>query len=108
MSMMSIEPWGVDDGLAYDAIAPGKSDAIDSCSTDPKIERYRLRVLEDDRKYFPSYEAVLFYRLEVPKRFPEAWRALRALEGRIDEGRMIRMNAAAELEGKSFAEAAAL
>jgi len=44
----------------------------------------------------------------VSKRFPEAWRALQALEGRIDERRMIRMNAAAELEGKSFAEAAAL
>src|SRR5258708_25107396 len=41
-------------------------------------------------------------------RFPEAWRALQALEGRIDERRMIRMNAAAELEGKSFREAAAL
>src|SRR5207248_7994450 len=77
-------------------------------STDAKLERYKLRVLEDDRQYFPSYEAVLLYRLELRMRFPEAWRALEKLEGRIDERRMIRMNAAAELEGKSFAEAAAL
>jgi osmoprotectant transport system permease protein len=81
---------------------------MDIYSTDAKIERYALRVLEDDRKYFPSYEAVLLYRLEVPKRFPEAWRALQGLESRIDERRMIRMNAAAEIEGRSFAEAAAL
>jgi len=101
-------PSGLDHGLAYEAIAAGKIDVMDIYSTDAKIERYALRVLEDDRKYFPSYEAVLLYRLEVPKRFPEAWRALQALEGRIDERRMIRMNAAAEIEGRSFAEAAAL
>jgi len=101
-------PSGLDHGLAYEAIAAGRIDVMDIYSTDAKIERYRLRVLEDGRKYFPSYEAVLLYRLEVPKRFPEAWRALQGLEGRIDERRMIRMNAAAELEGKSFTEAAAL
>src|SRR5882724_8382216 len=101
-------PSGLDHGLAYEAIAAGRIDVMDIYSTDAKIERYKLRVLEDDRKYFPSYEAVLFYRLDVPKRFPDAWRALEALEGKIDERRMIRMNAAAELEGKSFAQAAAL
>src|SRR5256886_6268241 len=101
-------PSGLDHGLAYEAIAAGKIDVMDIYSTDAKIERYALRVLEDDRKYFPSYEAVLLYRLAVPKRFPEAWRALQKLEGRIDERRMVRMNAAAELEGKSLAEAAAL
>jgi len=44
----------------------------------------------------------------VPQRFPAQWSALKTLEGRIDAPRMIRMNAAAELEGKTFAEAAAL
>jgi len=52
---------------------------------------------------------VLLYRLDVPKRFPRPGaRWEENLEGRIDERRMIRMNAAAELEGKSFAEAATL
>jgi osmoprotectant transport system permease protein len=101
-------PSGLDHGLAYEAIAAGKIDVMDIYSTDAKIERYALRVLEDDKKYFPGYEAVLLYRLDVPKRFPEAWRALQGLEGRIDGRRMIRMNAAAEIEGRSFAEAAAL
>ncbi len=101
-------PSGLDHGLAYAAIAAGKIDVMDIYSTDAKIERYKLRVLEDDRNFFPRYDAVLLYRLEVPRRFPEAWRALEKLEGRIDERRMIRMNAAAELEGRSFAQAAAL
>jgi osmoprotectant transport system permease protein len=101
-------PSGLDHGLAYEAIAAGKIDVMDVYSTDAKIERYALRVLEDDRRFFPRYDAVLLYRLEVPERFPQAWRALEKLEGRIDERSMIRMNAAAEIGKRSFAEAAAL
>jgi len=101
-------PSGLDHGLAYEAIAGGRIDVMDIYTTDAKIERYALRVLEDDRGFFPRYDAVLFYRPDVPGRFPGAWRALQSLEGRIDERTMIRMNAAAELEGKSFAQAAAL
>ncbi len=49
-------PSGLDHGLAYEAIAAGRIDVMDIYSTDAKIERYALRVLEDDRRYFPSYE----------------------------------------------------
>jgi osmoprotectant transport system permease protein len=101
-------PAGIDHGLAYDAIAAGRIDVKDVYSTDAKIERYGLRVLEDDRGFFPRYDAVLLYRLDLPQRFPAAWRAFAALEGKIDGRRMIRLNAAAELEGRSFAQAAAL
>jgi osmoprotectant transport system permease protein len=101
-------PSGLDHGLAYEALAAGKIDAMDIYTTDAKIERYGLRVLQDDRKYFPRYDAVLLYRLDVPQRFPNEFQLLKKLEGRIDEKKMIRMNAAAELEGRTFAEAAAL
>jgi osmoprotectant transport system substrate-binding protein/osmoprotectant transport system permease protein len=101
-------PAGLDHGLAYEAIATGRIDVMDVYSTDAKIERYRLRVLDDDKHFFPRYDAVLLYRIDVPSHFPRAWAALARLEGRIDERLMIRMNAAAELEGKSFAQAAAL
>ncbi|MBW8905099.1 MAG: ABC transporter permease subunit [Betaproteobacteria bacterium] len=102
------EPIGLDHGLAYEAVAAGRIEVMDVYSTDAKIERYRLRLLEDDRRFFPRYDAVLLYRSDVPQRFPQAWQALTQLEGRIDERLMMRMNAAAELEGKTFAEAAAL
>jgi len=104
----SATPSGLDHGLAYEAIAGGRIDVMDIYTTDAKIERFQLRALEDDRKFFPRYDAVLLYRLDVPKRFPEAWARLQKLEKRIDERTMIRLNAAAELQGKSFAEAAAL
>jgi len=101
-------PSGLDHGLAYEALAAGKIDVMDIYTTDAKIERYGLRALEDDRKFFPRYDAVLLYRLDVPSRFPKEFELLKKLEGRIDERKMIRMNAAAELKGRSFAEAAAL
>ncbi|MBM3384992.1 MAG: ABC transporter permease subunit, partial [Betaproteobacteria bacterium] len=101
-------PQGLDHGLAYEAIAAAKIDVMDIYTTDAKIERFQLRALEDDRGFFPRYEAVLLYRLDVPTRFAEAWAKLQKLDGRIDERTMIRMNAAAELQGKSFAQAAAL
>jgi len=100
-------PSGLDHGLAYEAIAAGRIDVMDIYSTDAKIERYALRVLADDRGYFPKYDAVLLYRRDLPQRSPHAWQALAALEGKIDERRMIRLNAAAELEGRTFQQAAA-
>jgi len=102
------QPLGLDHGLAYEALAAGRIDVMDVYSTDAKIARYHLRVLQDDRGYFPRYDAVLLYRADLPHRAPKAFHALQKLEGRIDEASMIRMNAAAELEGRSFAQAAAL
>ena len=95
-------PTGLDHGLAYDAIAAQQIDVIDIYTTDAKIDHLGLRVLEDDRHYFPRYDAVLLYRLDLPTRLPSAWAALQRLEGRIDEHAMIAMNARAELQGAAF------
>jgi osmoprotectant transport system permease protein len=95
-------PIGLDHGLAYDAIKTQQIDVIDIYSTDAKIAHLSLRVLIDDRSYFPRYDALLLYRLDLPKRFPAAWAALQKLEGHVDESAMIAMNARAELQGVAF------
>lgn len=97
------QPRGLDHGIAYEALAARQVDVIDIYSTDAKIGRYQLTVLQDDKEYFPRYDAVLLYRLDAPQRFPAAWRAIAALEGKIGEKDMIAMNAAAELDGQPFA-----
>jgi osmoprotectant transport system permease protein len=96
------KPIGLDHGLAYDAIAAKQVDLIDIYTTDAKIAHLGLQVLQDDRKYFPRYDALVLYRLEVPRRFPAAWAALQTLQGRISEDAMIAMNARAELQGVPF------
>ncbi len=89
---------GLDHDLAYRAIAAGELHATDLYSTDAEIRAYRLRVLEDDRKFFPSYECVWLYRADLPKRSSVALAALSRLEGAITVGEMASMNARAKLD----------
>ncbi|WP_407935994.1 glycine betaine ABC transporter substrate-binding protein [Cupriavidus plantarum] len=100
------QPIGLDHGVAYEALAQGQVDAIDIYSTDAKIHKYKLRVLTDPLHYFPPYDALVVYRLDVPRRYPAMWRALEGLAGRIHADQMIDMNAAAEIDGESFAAVA--
>jgi osmoprotectant transport system permease protein len=95
-------PAGLDHGLAYDAIQKHQVDVIDIYTTDAKIDALGLRTLVDDQGYFPRYDAVVLYRLDVPSRFPADWAAMRSLAGTIDERAMIAMNARAELQGVPF------
>ena len=99
-------PRGLDHGLAYEALTAGQIDVTDVYSTDAKITRYGLRLLTDDKRFFPPYEAVVLYRLDFPERFPRAWAALHALENRIDAATMARLNAEAEIGGRAFADIA--
>ena len=96
------KPTGLDHGLAYDAIAGGQIDVMDIYTTDAKIAHLKLAVLRDDQNYFPRYDALVLYRLDVPQRYPQAWAALQKLQGSIDEDAMIAMNARAELQGAAF------
>lgn len=100
------QPRSLDHGIAYDALAARQIDVMDIYTTDARIQRMGLRVLEDDLGYFPRYDALLLYRLDAPGRFPVAWHALERLEGSISQQRMIALNAAVELEGRSFDQAA--
>jgi osmoprotectant transport system permease protein len=90
----------LDHGLAYEALRAGQVDLIDIYSTDAKIARDGLRVLDDDRGVFPRYDAVLLMRAGVDER------PLQRLQGRITAAAMIRMNGQVELDGRSFAEVA--
>lgn len=92
---------GLDHGLAYQALAQGQVDLIDVYTTDAQIARLRLRVLHDDRDFFPRYDAVLLMSTTLDEAPLQA-----ALAGRIDEAQMIAMNARAELDGRPFADVA--
>jgi osmoprotectant transport system permease protein len=100
------KPRGLDHGIAYEALANGEIDVMDLYTTDAKIERYAIVALEDDRRFFPAYDAVLLYRTEIPQRFAGEFAQLKKLEGRIDAATMVRLNARAELDKVPFADVA--
>jgi len=94
------EPIGLDHGLAYEAVAAGRVDVIDVYSTDAKLGRLGLTVLDDDLGFFPKYDAVVLMRADVDAA------PLARLAGSIDAATMIAMNGEVELDGRSFAETA--
>jgi len=96
-------PIGIDHGIAYDALQSGRIAVTDIYTTDARIAALGLTVLADDAGYFPHYDAMLLYRLDLPQRWPAAWAAISRLEGRIDVATMIRLNGDAELRGQPFA-----
>lgn len=98
---------GMDHDLAYRALAAGAVDAIDLYSTDAEIAYYHLQVLKDDKHYFPRYDAVYLYRLDLDQRAPRFVAALNNLAGSIDAGQMRAMNKAVKLDGKDASVAAA-
>ncbi len=91
---------GLDHGLAYQALANGQVDLIDVYTTDAQLARQPVRVLRDDRGFFPRYDAVLLMRAAVDDK------PLQGLAGRFPEAEMTRLNAAAELDGRPFADVA--
>jgi osmoprotectant transport system permease protein len=90
---------GLDHDLAYRGLESGSIQVIDMYSTDAEIEYYKLRTLEDDLKYFPRYNAVLLYRVDMEKRAPRFIEKINMLAGKISEAKMIAMNAQAKLNG---------
>lgn len=86
--------------VKYTALVNGNVDVIDGYSTDGLIARHRLVVLEDDRGFFPPYEAAALVSGELYREFPRAVAALVELSGRIDQSLMQRLNERVEARGE--------
>jgi len=102
----TLAPRSVDHGLAYEALGRGDLDVIDVYSTDAKIPRLGLRLLEDDRHFFPPYDAVFLYRVDARDRLPRTFRALDSFGGTLDAPTMTALNAQVEVDGATFGDAA--
>ena len=96
-------PEGIEHGLAYQAIADGSIDITDAYSTDGELQRYNLRVLEDDKAFFPTYLAIPLIRGDL---LPSAKAAIEDLAGTLDDSSMASLNASVVFEGEDFASAA--
>lgn len=61
----------INGALRYQALANGEVDVIDAYSTDGLIAKYNLKILQDDRNFFPSYNVVPFINTGVLKKYPQ-------------------------------------
>ena len=85
-------PRTMDLGLTYKALASGQVDLIAGNSTDGLIDALGLVALEDDRHFFPRYDAVVAHRDDLDAKCKNGSAALETLRGTIDDATMRRLN----------------
>lgn len=86
----------MDLGLLYRSLLSRQVDLVAGNSTDGLISARDLTVLDDDRHYFPPYQAVPIVREDTIRWHPEVLRALQELAGKISDDDMRRMNYAVD------------
>jgi osmoprotectant transport system substrate-binding protein len=89
-------PRTMDLGLLYRALINRQVEMIAANSTDGKIQALGLTVLQDDKHYFPPYQAVPLVRDDALKRWPQIQSALTALGGRVTAEDVRTMNQAVD------------
>jgi glycine betaine/choline ABC-type transport system substrate-binding protein len=90
------KPRVMDLGLIYRALVDHQVDIIAGNSTDGLINSLGLVALQDDKRYFPPYDAVPIVRQSTLARFPQLRGALAELAGKISESDIRRLNYAVE------------
>lgn len=89
--------------LAYQALASAKVDVIVVYTTDGKVQKYEMKVLEDDRGVFPEYQAAFLVQPDLPE---DIHRLIMDFNGSIDESTMIALNARVDVDGEPYQEVA--
>jgi osmoprotectant transport system substrate-binding protein len=97
-------PRTMDLGLLYRALNAHQVDIIAANSTDGPIQAFGLVALDDDRHYFPPYQAVPLVRNDALKRWPQIQTALDALAGKITADDIRSMNEAIDGQHRDPAE----
>ena len=87
-----IEPFELDPGLMYKAVKEKEVDIICGFATDGRIPAYNLKVLKDDKNYFPPYYAAPIIRKETIDKYPELKNILNKLNNQITDDKISQMN----------------
>ncbi len=78
--------------MIYRAIADEEVEVIAAYSTDPRIKKLDLVMLEDDKKFFPDYHAAYIVDMRFLEKYPAVIDILNKLEDTIDEKTMSGLN----------------
>lgn len=97
---------GLEHGLAYEAIRSGLVDLTDAYTTDAALRRFPLVILEDDRRFFPPYDAAPVVRADTLARHPELGPILDLLAFQISAETMQTLNEEVLGVGRDYDEVA--
>ncbi|WP_410637808.1 glycine betaine ABC transporter substrate-binding protein [Amycolatopsis sp. lyj-346] len=93
-------------GTIYSAVASGTCPVGEVFTTDGRISGLNLRVLEDDKKAFPQYNAVATLRTEFLKSHPDLRGPLEKVSAAIDNEQMIELCKQVDVDGKDAGKVA--
>jgi len=79
-------------GLMYQALKEKQVDFIAANSTDGLIPVLNLVILEDDKKYFPPYQAIPIFNQEILQKYPELTNTINQLAGKVSTTAIQKMN----------------
>jgi glycine betaine/choline ABC-type transport system substrate-binding protein len=103
---LGVRPIEMDLGLLYTALEKRQVDLVVGSATDGQIAARGFVVLEDDRAYFPPYDAFCVMNARSVTRHPGLDAAVASLAGRIDAATMRRLNHAVDGEHRAAADVA--
>lgn len=101
------EPKKMNVSLKYQAMGSGDIDVTDAFATDGQIKQYNLKILKDDKNFFPPYYAAPIIRKEVLEKYPELEEILNSLSGLIDDETMMEINYKIDVENQDVKKVAA-
>jgi osmoprotectant transport system substrate-binding protein len=96
----------MDVGLMYTAIANDAVDVIVAYATDARIAKLNLTVLDDDKLFFPAYNAGFAVRDDLMHKHPELKAALDAVTATLDTATQTRLNGRADIDGIDYEQVA--
>ncbi|KRL97699.1 osmoprotectant ABC transporter substrate-binding protein [Liquorilactobacillus satsumensis] len=79
-------------GLVYDAVEAGKMETVLGYSTDGRIKSYHLKILKDDKRFFPPYNCSMVVNDSLLKKYPKLAPVLHRLDGKINLKTMQTLN----------------
>ncbi|GGB57224.1 glycine betaine/carnitine/choline-binding protein OpuCC [Lentibacillus populi] len=85
-------------GLVYQAAASGHMDVVLAYSSDGRIQEFDLKVLEDDKQFFPPYDASPVIQNDILEKYPEIKDITKRLAGTISTEKMQELNYKADVK----------
>lgn len=92
--------------LVYEAAGNNQVDVVLAYSTDSRLKAYELQTLEDDKQFFPPYDASPVMLNKTAEQYPEVQQVLQELVGKFDEQTIIDLSYQVDIEKKSEREVA--
>ena len=96
----------MDDSLKYQAVGQNKVQVIDAFATDGQLKALNLKVLKDDKNFFPPYDAAPIVREDTLKKYPQIEDLLNKLGGQMNDETMQELNYKADNQKESIEKVA--